>query len=232
MENIALCSPEHEEVFRRVWNRVMAGHPDTGCPVEVTGDLSCRCLEQLVATMPSNLTGGGVQPSPAAQTAAPPQPDQRPAPPADQPGSDMPMAGMELPQSDDTTTRLRQQVMESLEGWQMYRHLARRTRSGTARTLAALAADLHRQARRLSAAYFLLTGLRYWPSETLGTPAISSFWGTLRQRHQAEQQAEQSFRMSADELTDSTLLEMYRQLADGCRSRCRQLRTMLEQSCP
>jgi len=206
MEDIALCAEEHREVFQRVWNRVMAGHPQTGCPVEVTGDLTCEELETLTANPPSS------------------RPDPR--------GSDLPAAGMELPPSDDTTGRLRQQVLEALEGWQMYRHLARRTRSATARTLTALAADQHKQARKLAAAYFLLTGVRYWPSELLATPAIPSLWGTLRQRHQAEQQTELNYRMAMDEVNDPTLSELYGELSDSCRNRCRQLRALLEQSCP
>lgn len=207
MEDMTLCSSEHQEVFQRVWNRVMANHPETGCPVEVTGDLSCDCLEQLAQT---------------AQT--PHVPDTR--------GNDLPTDGMDLAPSDDSTARLRQQVLEALEGWQMYRHLARRTRNSAARTLTSLAADQHKQARRLAAAYFLLTGLRYWPSELLSTPAIPSLWGTLRQRHQAEQQAELSYRMAAEEVNDPTLLELYQQAAEGCQNRCRLLRALLEQSCP
>lgn len=207
MEDMTLCSEEHQEVFRRVWNRVMAGHPKTGCPVEVTGDLDCDTLEQLT--------------------------QNRTAPtPADTRGSDLPITGMDMGRSGETTTRLRQQVLEALEGWQLYRHLARRSRPAAARTLTALAADQHKQARRLATAYFLLTGLRYWPSEMLPTPPIPSFWGTLRQRHQEEQQAELSYRMAADEVTDPTLLELYQQLAEGCRTHCRQLRSLLEQNCP
>jgi len=207
MEDMILCSSEHQEVFQRVWNRVMAGHPETNCPVEVTGDLSCQCLEQLARTDATNSVSHAR-------------------------GNDLPTAGVDLPQCEDSTARLRQHLLEALEGWQMYRHLARRTRNTAARTLNSLATDQHKQARRLAAAYFLLTGLRYWPSETLTTPAIPSFWGTLRQRHQAEQQAELSYRMAADETTDPTLLELYQQLAEGCRNRCRQLRSLLEQSCP
>lgn len=223
MEDMTLCSPEHQEVFQRVWNRVMAGHPNTGCPVEVTGDLPCDCLEQLAQNNRMNQAGQ------MNQANRPPQatlssPDSR--------GSDLPTAGMDLAPADETTSRLRQQVMEALEGWQLYRHLARRSRSTAARTLTTLAADQHQQARKLAAAYFLLTGLRYWPSELLTTPQIPSFWGTLRQRHQAEQQAECSYRMAADETADSTLLELYQQLADNCQDHCRQLRALLEQSCP
>lgn len=204
MEEIALCTEEQQEVFRRVWNRVMAGHPETGCPVEITGDLTCDELERLAAI-----------PTPA-------RPDER--------GCDLSEAEPGL--SDEITGRLRRQVLEALEGWQMYRHLARRTRNSAARTLTALAADQHKQARKLAAAYFLLTGVRYWPSEQLAAPAIPSLWGTLRQRHRAEQQAELSYRMAMEESDDPTLSELYAELSDGCRARCRQLRDLLEQSCP
>lgn len=209
MEDITLCSAEHREVFQRVWNRVMAGHPQTGCPVEVTGDLDCDTLEVLV---------GANRPEPRAN------PDTR--------GSDLPLAGMDFPAGDESTARLRQQVLEALEGWQLYRHLARRTRNSTARTLTNLAADQHRLARKLAAAYFLLTGVRYWPTETLPAPAIPSLWGTLRRQHQAERQAELSYRMAMDEVTDPTLRELYRDLMEGCQNHCRQLRALLEQSCP
>lgn len=204
MEEIALCTEEQQEVFRRVWNRVMAGHPETGCPVEVTGDLTCEDLERLAAI-----------PAPA-------RPDTR--------GCDLTDTEPDL--SDELTGLLRRQVFEALEGWQMYRHLARRTRNSAARILTALAADRHKQARKLAAAYFLLTGVRYWPSELLTTPAIPSLWGTLRQLHQEEQHAELSFRMAMKESGDPTLSELYAELADSCRVRCRQLRDLLEQSCP
>ena len=208
MEEITLCSPEHQEVFRRVWNRVMAGHPETGCPVEVTGDLDCKTLEVPVDT---NLS--------------------QPQLPEDRRGSDLPMAGMDTSPDEGSSAHLRAQVLEALEGWQMYRHLARRTRNSAARTLTGLAADQHRMARKLAAAYFLLTGVRYWPTETLLTPSIPSLWGTLRRQHQAEQQAELSYRMAMDETTDPTLRELYRELTEGCRNHCRQLRALLEQSC-
>lgn len=208
MEEITLCSPEHQEVFRRVWNRVMAGHPETGCPVEVTGDLDCETLEVLVGTNRS-----------------------QPRTTADRRGSDLPVPGMDAPPDEDTSAHLRAQVLEALEGWQIYRHLARRTRNSAARTLTGLAADQHRLARKLAAAYFLLTGVRYWPTETLPTPSIPSLWGTLRRQHQAEQQAELSYRMAMDETTDPTLRELYRELTEGCQNHCRQLRALLEQSC-
>ena len=82
---------------------------------------------------------------------------------------------------------------------------------------------------KLSAAYFLLTGLRYWPSETLGVPAIPSYWGALRTRHQAEQRQESAYRMAADDWEDQEVLSLYNELIEGCQRRARQLRGLLEQ---
>ena len=89
--------------------------------------------------------------------------------------------------------------------------------------------ELHKHARKLSAAYFLLTGLRYWPTEVLGAPAIPSYWGALRARHQAEQRQETAFRLAADDWEDQEMLALYGELADACQQRCRRLRALLEQ---
>ena len=143
--------------------------------------------------------------------------------------NDLPRLWEEPQESNDRTARLRRQVMEALEGWQFCRYLARKARPGDARVLNGMAGELHRQARKLSAAYFLLTGLRYWPSELLSAPVIPSYWGALRARHQAEQRQETAFRMSADDWDDPDLLELYGSLIEGCQRRSRQLRTLLEQ---
>lgn len=224
-------SPQEEEVFQRVWQRVMAGRTEGNSPIVpmptprpepapvplptpiqprrwVDGDLSCDYLEALSKAMP-------VRPLPG-----------------DIPSGDLPTAGLEELPHGEATGRLRQQTLEALEAWQFYRHLARRTRGNTARMLTALATDQHQLARKLATAYFLRSGVRYWPTEQLPAPAIPSFWGALRQRHQGEQQAELSYRMAADESDDSTLTELYEELMESCRGHCRQLRTLLEQSCP
>ena len=116
-----------------------------------------------------------------------------------------------------------------MEGWQFYRYLARKARAGDARVLNAMAGELHRAARKLSAAYFLLTGLRYWPSELLAAPAIPSYWGALRTRHQAEQRQEMAYRMSADDWDDPDMRELYADLIESGQHRSRQLRALLEQ---
>ncbi len=268
MEEMIPCSLKDQEVFQRVWQRVMAGREEGVSPVEAVppgmqGDLSCKCLEELM-----RLNGGGLpqeceapggsppeqppveeapspgpdpapEPAPPAEEAPapePPEPEQPPQPPEPLPQpegtrwiSDLPPLWEEPLPADDRTARLRSQVMEALEGWQLYRHLARRARGTEARVLNTLAGELHRCARKLSAAYFLVTGLRYWPSELLSAPAIPSYWGALRRRHQLEQQQETAFRMAADDWDTQDMLDLYGELAEGCQRRCRQLRALLEQ---
>lgn len=254
MEKMIPCPIKDQEVFQRVWQRVMAGRD--GGPIEalppdnMQGDLSCACLENL-----ARCQGGPGAETPPAEPAPPvpetPPVEEPPAPAPDQPAPEPPQApegpdtlpepdgphhGCDMPSlweppadASERTARLRQQVMEALEGWQFYRHLARRTRGNGCRVLNSMAGEMHRCARKLSAAYFLLTGLRYWPSELLAAPAIPSYWGALRQRHQAEQRQETAFRMAADDWDDPDMLELYEELIESCRGRCRQLRALLEQ---
>lgn len=229
--------PQEEEVFRRVWQRVMEGRSQQDSPIETT-----PAPQTLPQTYPQTMTETypRTPPQPPARwvdgdmscdylaALAKAMPERRMQ---DRPVNDLPQAGLESP-GDEHTARLRQQTLEALEAWQFYRHLARRTRGGTARMLTNLAADQHQLARKLAAAYFIHSGVRYWPSEQLTAPAITSYWGALRQRHQAEQQAELSYRMAMDDAGDDTLAELYSELSEGCRNHCRQLRTLLEQSCP
>ena len=290
MEEMIPCSIKDQEVFRRVWQRVMAGRDDAQCPLEalppnMQGDLSCECLEALAsqqgpgipeecerqsekeAPVPDSpvqeqpapdLPMEELVPKPLEQEQPVPESSEQDQPVAECPGADQPvpecsqcavMAEAEiLPEADsphrdndlprlweephestDRTARLRRQVMEALEGWQFYRHLARKARAGDARVLNSMAGELHRQARKLSAAYFLLTGLRYWPSELLSTPAIPSYWGALRTRHQAEQRQETAYRMAADDWDDSDMRELYEELIESGQRRSRQLRGLLEQ---
>lgn len=261
MEDIIPCPVKDQEVFQRVWQRVMEGRDQAGSPIQPgspmgDGDLPCACLEALMRQnsadpLPEHTNGGG---TPGAEQAPPMEPNMAaepgpvpdaPAPESPSPGSPpaecLPPAGVlhrgsdlpqfwEAPQDiDDRTAQMRRHVMDALEGWQFYRHLSKRARGTCARTLNAMAGEQHRQARRLSAAYFLLTGLRYWPSELLGAPAIPSYWGALRTRHQAEQRLENAFRLAADDWDDPEVLALYNTLADGCQQRAQQLRSLLEQ---
>lgn len=301
MEEMIPCSVKDQDVFQRVWQRVMGDRdqessPIRSGPLNMEGDLSCDCLEALarqqgtgfppecerqepaaqesltqeqlaqpmepempmepeppvqtpncwqpVEEMPGEQTPAQETPAQESQTQEPPTQDQpvpeetcedcaetKGLPEADGPdrGNDLPQLWEEPQPADDRTARLRRHVMDALEGWQFYRHLARKARGTDARTLNGMAAEQHKEARKLSAAYFLLTGLRYWPSELLGAPAIPSYWGALRTRHQAEQRQENAYRLAADDWDDPDLLALYEELIEGCRRRCQQLRSLLEQ---
>lgn len=264
MEDMIPCAVKDQEVFQRVWQRVMAGRDQASSPVQPgipggwEGDVSCQCLEALMRRqgegLPSECECPGteetpeapVQPEPPVQESggeAPVQEVPAPEPPSgeDTPaeglpqeegphrGNDLPRLWEEPQPANDRTARLRRHVMDALEGWQFYRHLAKRARGADARTLNGMAAEQHKEARKLAAAYFLLTGLRYWPTELLGAPAIPSYWGALRARYQAEQRQEGAHRLAADDWEDPELLALYAGLAEGCQRRCRQLRGLLEQ---
>ena len=181
--------------------------------------------EQPVEEQPVPVPPVEEQPAPV----PPAEPEALPAADGPHRDSDLPRLWEEPQETSDRTACLRRQVMEALEGWQFYRHLAKRARGNDARPLNSMAGELHRNARKLSAAYFLLTGLRYWPSELLSAPAIPSYWGALRTRHQTEQRQETAFRTAADSWNDPNLLELYQALVEGCQTRCRQLRSLLEQ---
>ena len=286
MEDMIPCAVKDQEVFQRVWQRVMGDRdqessPIRSGPLNMEGDLSCDCLKALARQQGTGFPPEcerqeapaqgqpaqpmepemPMEPEPPIQTPNCWQPveempgEQTPAqetPAQDQPvpeepcegcdgteglpeedgpdrGNDLPRLWEEPQPADDRTARLRRHVMDALEGWQFYRHLARRARGADARTLNGMAGEQHKEARKLSAAYFLLTGLRYWPSELLGVPAIPSYWGALRARHQAEQRQENAYRLAADDWNDPDLLALYHELIEGCQRRSHQLRSLLEQ---
>ena len=236
MEDIVPCAVKDQEVFRRVWQRVMGEREPEDCPVEalpdgLEGDLPCACLEELVRGpgQPAEGREDGEQAAPEPSTGTGGESGPLPAENGPDRGNDLPGLWEAPRERPDRAGRMRRQVMEALEGWQFYRHLAKRARGNDARVLNALAGEEHRAARRLAAAYFLLTGVRYWPSELLGVPAIPSYWGALRGRHQAEQRRETDYRISADDWDDPDQLELYKELAEGAHERCRRLRALLEE---
>lgn len=293
MEDMIPCAVKDQEVFRRVWQRVMEGRDPANSPIQPgipggwEGDVPCECLEALMRQGGSGTPLECRQQEQPAQPAPPQEPEEGQCPsqeletppaaeeqpmepepsvqdlqsgwqsaaetPAPEPsapeepcgacggadglppesgpdrGNDLPHLWEEPQPADDRTARLRRHVMDALEGWQFYRHLAKRARGTDARMLNSMAAEQHKEARKLSAAYFLLTGLRYWPSEMLGMPAIPSYWGAMRSRHQAEQRQENAYRLASDDWEDPDLLALYEALIEGCQRRAHQLRTLLEQ---
>jgi len=93
MEDMIPCALKDQEVFQRVWQRVMAGRDPDGSPISPApsggGDVSCDCLRDLLHQdgegLPSSCLPGADAPPPEEQ---PPE-EQPPAEeaPAPQPPS-------------------------------------------------------------------------------------------------------------------------------------------------
>lgn len=124
--------------------------------------------------------------------------------------------------------QLQEDILCALEGWQLYRHLARKVGGNAARTLSALASEKHRQGRRLAAAYFLISGVRFWPTDRLETPRFGSWLGTLRRRFALEQQLDSRWRAASLDTDDPCLAVLYGELAEECAAHAGVLRTLLE----
>lgn len=124
--------------------------------------------------------------------------------------------------------QLQEDILAALEGWQLYRHLARKVTGSASRTLSALASEKHRQARKLAAAHFLISGVRYWPTDKLETPRVNSWLGTLRRRFAAEQQMDSRWRAASLDTEDPCLADLYCELAEECAAHAGVLRTLLE----
>ena len=107
--------------------------------------------------------------------------------------------------------------------------LARRGGGRASRLLASLAADQQRQLRRLSAAYFLITGRRYAPKGQGAAPSgpLSSALRTLFQ--QAQQCAAQAAVLARTVSDDPCLSRLLEDIQDEAQSHAAQIRVLLEE---
>ncbi len=124
-----------------------------------------------------------------------------------------PMPPVELGEAmDPDSRRLQSLTLDCLTDAAAYRDLARRTRRSVS-GLQALAQRKTHQAKRLSAAYFLLTGVRYWPRETIPVEPPEPFFPALRQRFLTEGRRRQDLDRLARETEAPDLQELYLDLA-------------------
>lgn len=108
------------------------------------------------------------------------------------------------------------------------RHLARRGGGRITHLLNSLASDQQRQLRRLSAAYFLITGQRYTPKGQ-GTLPSGSLSTTLRVLFQQSQQhAAQAAWLAQTASDDPCLSHLLEDIQDESQSHAAQIRTFLE----
>ena len=145
-----------------------------------------------------------------------PRPDPPPAGerPQRQPGPTHPMAPF-----------LRQQIGGELQDWQDYLALSRRGNG----VLRGIAAQELTHARRLSAAYFLLTGIRFLPMERARPRRMANRAAALRERFQAEREDEARYRQAArDAGGDETLRTLFLALAEEEAAHAAQIQQILE----
>ena len=100
---------------------------------------------------------------------------------------------------------------------------------GPARVLAGLAGEKKRRAKRLSAAYFLISGVRYWP-EGEKCPPVTSYLGTLRRRFAQEQATMAAYLTGTETTTDPCLQQLFWEHAREAWDQACKIRTLVEQA--
>lgn len=118
-------------------------------------------------------------------------------------------------------------IADELSDWRTYQTLARRIPGGNGRALMGVAADERRHAGRLSAAYFLLSGVKFWPP---AEPELTKegWMALLRRRYWAERKGAEAYRTAAGHTGDSALRELYLELAGDEEAHAGVIRGILE----
>lgn len=118
-------------------------------------------------------------------------------------------------------------IADELSDWRTYQTLARRIPGGNGRALMGVAADERRHAGRLSAAYFLLSGVKFWPPAELELTK-EGWMALLRRRYWAERKGAEAYRTAAGYTGDSALRELYLELAGDEEAHAGVIRGILE----
>lgn len=206
-----MCGSDRE-VFERVWRRVMpTDRPD--CPFTLYSE------EEGAAPMPG--------PAPAQPEPPAPQCGGKERSEALSPEEDVPCLGAA---SAVYGPLLQEFIAYERNDEQTYRLLARRAGGGGGRTLAAIAADEARHARRLGAAYFLISGVRFRPEGAACLPPEGTYLSALRDRFLAEQRGAALYRTAAGRTDDPCLKELFTELAEDETAHARLIRGLLEQA--
>jgi hypothetical protein len=139
--------------------------------------------------------------------------------------SQVEVKGESQPQAGDTATFLRENIRRALTQWRtcavwVGNHPA-------APLLRQLAGEKAQSARKLSAALFLQTGERYFPSREV-TPLEAHSWQEgLRQVYLSTVEAEGAYRRAALESRDSQQMAQWQSLAEEAQSQARRIQEAL-----
>ena len=206
------CSCD-QEVFERVWRRVMPeDRPD--CPFTLGEDAAAPpAVQPPAAALPAV-----VHTAPAGE--------QAPSRPVVGEEHDVPCLGAS---SAVYGAQLQRLIDRELADWRAYQALSRRAQGNSGRVLATIAADERRHAKRLSTAYFLISGVRYWPVDRVPNPSPAPFSAALREHFMEEQRGAAAYQTAAAETADPCLHELFLELAGEEDSHAWLLRRVLEQ---
>ena len=125
--------------------------------------------------------------------------------------------------------QLQQYIDQELAAHRCCQALARRVPGGGGRMLSNLAAEQRRQAKRLSTAYFLISGVRYWPADRSGSPVNGPVTAALREQFQAMQRYAAGYRAAAAGTADPCLEALFHQSAEEAEAHAWVIRNVLEQ---
>ncbi len=123
--------------------------------------------------------------------------------------------------------QLQELVLTMLTDASVYRDLSRRTRRSVA-AVTGLGRLKTAQARRLGAAYFLMTGVRYWPAGVTPVNPPEGFFPALRERFLSEGRLAGTLETLAAQAHDPDLRELYRDLARETGELTRTIRRIVE----
>lgn len=123
---------------------------------------------------------------------------------------------------------LQEMIRKEIRDSQFYKTLSRKVGGGAARIFAGLASEERQAAKRLSAAYFLISGIRYWPEKSEKI-SIASYFTALRDRFIEEQRDAALYTAAATESRDPSLSQLFLDIAEENQRHAQQIRHLLEQ---
>lgn len=201
-------SESQKTMFDRVWKRVLEGNDGSSCPIawdtETTEETVSATVPELIRTVEEEV--GAVR-------------------------SDFPNEAQSFwgDGCAELAPILQELVRQELVGFRSYQSIARRVGGVPARSLNALAADCKQHAKRLSALYFLLTGVRYWPEGAKATPP-TSYLGALRQQFLHEQALMASYLSAAECTHDPCFRQLFFENARDAWEHTEKIRQLVEQA--
>ncbi|MEG0754940.1 MAG: hypothetical protein RR450_00965 [Oscillospiraceae bacterium] len=205
-----LCGADRE-VFQRVWQRVMP-QETPGCPITL----------KTPETLPPPIV-----PTQTAPEFSQPQPIFTPIPPP--PAALSPATVAAAPEKVPSQSGLLQEfILEEFQDSVTYHALAHRVAGGPKSTLWAISREESLHQKRLTVAYFLLTGVHLLPQPSPHQRPKDCIQTELRRRYWAETAGAAAYRAAAEACTDCALKALYLDLAEDETAHAALLRSLLE----